>query len=75
MLVKSVKLVLSRCVGRLPIAEAPQREASPPLQRPSGRAPYYGRRFFRIATWSAAKRRPKLHCQRAFAHSTAPVGR
>eukprot|EP00969_Alexandrium_andersonii_P022620 989870-Alexandrium_andersonii.AAC.1 len=36
MLVKSVQLGLSRCAGRPPIAETPQKEANPPPpQRPS----------------------------------------
>eukprot|EP00969_Alexandrium_andersonii_P047884 2101554-Alexandrium_andersonii.AAC.1 len=34
MLVKSVQLGLSRCAGRLPMAETPKREASSPPQRP-----------------------------------------
>eukprot|EP00969_Alexandrium_andersonii_P315875 13956516-Alexandrium_andersonii.AAC.1 len=34
MLVKSVQLGLSRCTGRLPMAEIPRREASPPPLRP-----------------------------------------
>eukprot|EP00969_Alexandrium_andersonii_P220808 9752117-Alexandrium_andersonii.AAC.1 len=42
MLVKSVQLDLSRCAGRLPMAEAPKREASRPstdaLQSPLGAA-------------------------------------
>eukprot|EP00969_Alexandrium_andersonii_P115625 5113245-Alexandrium_andersonii.AAC.1 len=33
MLVKSVQLGLSRCLDRLPVAETPQRESSPPPQR------------------------------------------
>eukprot|EP00969_Alexandrium_andersonii_P043722 1917247-Alexandrium_andersonii.AAC.1 len=64
------------------MAEAPRREARPfteALQSHPGaasrRAPYYGRRCFRIATRGAAKRRPKLPCPSALAHSTAPDGR
>eukprot|EP00969_Alexandrium_andersonii_P273917 12106687-Alexandrium_andersonii.AAC.1 len=34
MLVKSAQLGLSRCSGRLPMAEAPRREANSPPQRP-----------------------------------------
>eukprot|EP00969_Alexandrium_andersonii_P009844 430058-Alexandrium_andersonii.AAC.1 len=34
MLVKSAQLVVCRCAGRLPMAETPQRKASPPPQRP-----------------------------------------
>eukprot|EP00969_Alexandrium_andersonii_P315368 13932941-Alexandrium_andersonii.AAC.1 len=31
--------------------------------------------MFYLATWGAAKRRPRLHCQSALAHSEAPIGR
>eukprot|EP00969_Alexandrium_andersonii_P265509 11733361-Alexandrium_andersonii.AAC.1 len=55
--------------GQPPSAEALQS----PLGAASRRAPYYERRCFHIATWGVAKRRPKLPCHSALAH-TAPIG-
>eukprot|EP00969_Alexandrium_andersonii_P248844 10997309-Alexandrium_andersonii.AAC.1 len=46
-----------------------------PLRASSRRAPCHGRICVLTATLGAAKRRPKLPCQSALAHSTAPVER
>eukprot|EP00969_Alexandrium_andersonii_P197479 8724059-Alexandrium_andersonii.AAC.1 len=63
MLVKSVKLGLSRCVGRAIMAESPRgRERTPctealwgPLRAAPKRGPLYGRRCSHTAIWGAAK--------------------
>eukprot|EP00969_Alexandrium_andersonii_P293728 12982686-Alexandrium_andersonii.AAC.1 len=58
------------------MAKTPRREPGSPLRRPF-RALGGASRWapFHISTWGAAKRCPKLPCQSAFAHSSAPIGR